>query len=120
MLHRLYIIPPLLSKYPFFTQMEKCLESLRFTIANHRINPSEIYKLLVYLTKSVPIPPVGTRLNFPLPYYPDFISINQPKYKDIFLSFEYSTKISMSLFSVSSPREYEPKIHALFIGWVTK
>ena len=75
----------LLSKYPFFTQMEKCLESLRFTIANHRINPSEIYKLLVYLTKSVPIPPVGTRLNFPLPYYPDFISINQPKYKDIFL-----------------------------------
>ena len=75
----------LLSKYPFFTQMEKCLESLRFTIANHRINPSEIYKLLVYLTKSVPIPPVGTRINFPLPYYPDFISINQPKYKDIFL-----------------------------------
>ena len=75
----------LLSKYPFFSQMEKCLESLRFTIANHRINPSEIYKLLVYLTKSVPIPPVGTRINFPLPYYPDFISINQPKYKDIFL-----------------------------------
>ena len=75
----------LLSKYPFFNQMEKCLESLRFTIANHRINQSEIYKLLVYLTKSVPIPPVGTRLHFPLPYYPDFISINQPKYKDIIL-----------------------------------
>ena len=75
----------LLSKYPYFNQMEKCLESLRFTIANHRINPNEIYKLLLYLTKSIPIPPVGTRLNFPLPYYPDFIQINQPKYKDIIL-----------------------------------
>ena len=75
----------LLSKYPFFNQMENCLESLRFTIANHKSSPTEIYNLLLYLTKSIPIPQVGTRLNFPLPYYPDFISINQPYYKDIIL-----------------------------------
>ena len=75
----------LLSKYPFFNQMEKCLESLRFTLYNHKINPNEIYDLIIYLIKEIPVPPVGTKLNFPLPYYSDIISINQPKYKDIFL-----------------------------------
>ena len=42
----------LLSKYPFFTQMEKCLESLRFTLMNNKISPNELYDLLIYLTKS--------------------------------------------------------------------
>ena len=75
----------LLSKYPFFNQMEKCLESLRFTLANNKSNPKEIYDLLLYLIKSIPVPPVGTQLYFPLPYYSDFIIINQPIYKDYIL-----------------------------------
>ena len=72
----------LLSKYPFFNQMEKCLESLRFTIDNNKSNPNEIYDLLIYLIKSIPVPSPGIRLNFPLPYYSELISINQPQYKD--------------------------------------
>ena len=87
--HVKYIYIPLciclLSKYPFFNQMEKGLECLRFSLYNHNINPNEIYDLIIYLIKSIPVPPLGTKLNFPLPYYPDLISINQPKYKDIFL-----------------------------------
>ena len=75
----------LFSKYPYFNQMEKCLESLRFTIANHKSSPNEIYDLLIYLIKSIPVPQVGTSIQFPLPYCPELITINQPNYKDIIL-----------------------------------
>ena len=89
----------LLSKYPYFNQIEKCLESLRFTITNHKSNIDEIYNLLIYLTKSIPIPQVGTKINFPLPYYPYLISINQPIYKDyLFLGDDPS--IILEYFSV--------------------
>ena len=73
------------SKYPFFNEMEKCLESLRISISNYKSNPNEIYNILLYLIKSIPIPPVGTKLSFPIPYYPELISINQPIYKDYLL-----------------------------------
>ena len=89
----------LLSQYPFFNQKEKCLESLRFAIANNNSNPNEIYDLLVYLIKSIPIPSPGTNLNFPLPYFSELITINQPKYKDIFL-FGDNPTIILEYFSV--------------------
>ena len=75
----------LLSKYPFFNQMEKCLESMRFSLENYKSYPQEIYNFLIYFIKSIPIPPLGSKLFFPLPYYPDLLSIFQPVYKDIFL-----------------------------------
>ena len=75
----------LLSKYPYFNQMEKCLESMRFALDNYHINPSEIYNLIIYYIKSIPIPPVGAALFFPIPYCHEIISINQPYYKDIIL-----------------------------------
>ena len=89
----------LLSQYPFFNQIEKCLESLRFAIANNKSNPNEIYDLLVYLIKSIPTPSPGTSLHFPLPYCSDLITINQPKYKDIFL-FGDNPTIILEYFSV--------------------
>ena len=89
----------LLSKYPFFNQMEKCLESLRFSIANNKHNPNELYDLLIYLIKSVPIPSPGTKLNFPLPYCSELISINPPVYKDINL-FEDNPTIILEYLSV--------------------
>ena len=75
----------LLSKYPFFNQMEKCLESMRFSLENHKSYPEEIYNFITYFIKSIPIPPLGSKLFFPLPYYSDLLSIFQPVYKDIFL-----------------------------------
>ena len=75
----------LLSKYPYFTQMDKCLETMRFALENFDSNPSEIYNLITYLVKSIPIPPLGTKLFFPIPYYEELISINQPFYKDFII-----------------------------------
>ena len=75
----------ILTKYPYFSQVDKCLESIRFTLENYHLNPSEIYNIIIYLLKSIPVPPIGTKLFFPIPYYNDLISINQPFYKDIIL-----------------------------------
>ena len=75
----------LLTKYPYCNQVDKCLESLRFTLENYDRNPSEIYDLIIYYLKSIPVPPIGTKLFFPIPYYSDLISINHPFYKDIIL-----------------------------------
>ena len=51
------------------------------------------------LIKSIPIPSPGTNLNFPLPYFSELITINQPKYKDIFL-FGDNPTIILEYFSV--------------------
>ena len=75
----------LLTKYPYCNQVDKCLESLRFTLENYDRNPSEIYDLIIYYLKSIPVPPIGSKLFFPIPYYSDLISINHPFYKDIIL-----------------------------------
>lgn len=75
----------LLTKYPYCSQVDKCLESLRFTLENYDRNPSEIYDLIIYYLKSIPVPPIGSKLFFPIPYYSDLISINHPFYKDIIL-----------------------------------
>ena len=75
----------LMTKYPYFNQIEKCLESLRFTLENYDSNPSEVYDLIIYYLKSIPVPPIGTKLFFPIPYYNDLISINHPFYKDIII-----------------------------------
>ena len=65
--------------------MDKCLEHIRFSLENYNSNPSEIYNLIIYFIKSIPIPPIGTKLFFPLPYYSEIISLNQPFYKDVIL-----------------------------------
>ena len=75
----------LLTKYPYFNQIKKCLECMRFSLQNYSSNPSEIYDLITYFLKSIPIPPVGTKLFFPVPYCKDLIIINQPFYKDCIL-----------------------------------
>ena len=75
----------LLSKYPYFNQMDKCLECMRFSLDNHELNPSEIYNLITYFIKSIPIPPIGTKLFLPIPYYSELISINQPFFKDVII-----------------------------------
>ena len=75
----------LLTKYPFFDQIKKCLECMRLSLQNYKSNPSEIYDIIIYFIKSIPIPPVGTKLFFPIPYCKDLITINQPFYKDYIL-----------------------------------
>ena len=75
----------LLSKYPYFNQMDKCLECMRFSLENYEINPSEIYNLITYFIKSIPIPPIGTKLFLPIPYHSELITLSQPFFKDIII-----------------------------------
>ena len=75
----------LLSKYPYFNQMDKCLECMRFSLENYEFNPSEIYNLITYFIKCIPIPPIGTKLFLPIPYYSELISLNQPFFKDVII-----------------------------------
>ena len=75
----------LISKYPYFNQMEKCLESIRIMISNYNAKTKEINDLIHYIVKSIPIPPVNTKLRFPLPFTPEFIDIMSPYYQDMCL-----------------------------------
>ena len=75
----------LISKYPYFNQMEKCLESIRIMLANYNAKSKEINDLIHYIVKSIPIPPVNTKLKFPLPFTPEFIDIMSPYYQDMCL-----------------------------------
>lgn len=75
----------LISKYPYFNQMEKCLESIRIMLSNYNAKSKEINDLIHYIVKSIPIPPVNTKLKFPLPFTPDFIDIMSPYYQDMCL-----------------------------------
>ena len=75
----------LISKYPYFNQMEKCLESIRIMLANYNAKSKEINELIHYIVKSIPIPPVNTKLKFPLPFTPEFIDIMSPYYQDMCL-----------------------------------
>ena len=75
----------LISKYPYFNQMEKCLESIRIMLANYNAKSKEINDLIHYIVKSIPIPPVNTKLKFSLPFTPEFIDIMSPYYQDMCL-----------------------------------
>ena len=75
----------LISKYPYFNQMEKCLESIRIMLSNYNAKSKEINDLIHYIVKSIPIPPVNTKLKFPLPFTPEFIDIMSPYYQDMCL-----------------------------------
>lgn len=73
----------LLSKYPFFYQINKCLMSIRAAFDNKGKN--EIVHLIQCFTKSIPIPPINEKLSFQIPYCPSVIEITQPNYKDILI-----------------------------------
>ena len=72
----------LISKYPYFEQMEKCLESIMITINNNE-NPKDLNKLITYIVKSIPSPPNESKVFFPLPYNNKLVEIQQPYFRDI-------------------------------------
>ena len=91
----------LISKYPYFNQMEKCLESIRIMLANYNAKSKEINDLIHYIVKSIPIPPVNTKLKFPLPFTPEFIDIMSPYYQDMCL-FGSDITCLINLFSIEN------------------
>ena len=73
----------LISKYPFFTLMEKCLESIMITINNDKISPMQLNELIAYIVKSIPAPPLKSKVSFALPYINKFCEIQQLYFEDI-------------------------------------
>ena len=82
----------LLSKYPYFNQMYKCLESIRICLSEFNVsknNLSQVFKdikfFIEYLINSIPAPINNTKVSFGIPFYNQLIEIKKPNYKDIFL-----------------------------------
>ena len=75
----------LISKYPYITEMEKCLQSIYYLMVNQIGDKKiELNKLLMFLIHSVPIPlNRNSKLKFYIPFYNNGIEIACPKLNDI-------------------------------------
>ena len=80
----------LISKYPYFNQMFKCLESIRIFLSELNITKNnltqslkEVKLFIEYLIKSIPVPVNNTKVSFCIPFYDKLIEIQKPNYKDI-------------------------------------
>ena len=85
----------LISKYPFVTEMKKCLQSIYTMIINNlKDNTLDLNNLIMYLIHSVPIPERETKVKFFIPYFNKSIKLICPKMHDINI---VNTKISILL-----------------------
>jgi hypothetical protein len=82
----------LISKYPYITEMEKCLQSIYYLMVNQINNDNvELNKLIMFLIHSVPIPiNRNGKLKFFVPYYNNGIEIACPKINDINININVS------------------------------
>ncbi len=72
----------LISKYPFFNQMKKCLESIEIFIAHHSSDLNKFLDLLKYILEIIPIPNEKNKIKFALPFLHELEEIKCPIYKD--------------------------------------
>ena len=75
----------LISKHPFFNQMEKCLESIKSEISNYSYNGNDLHKLIKYIVKEIPFPKQHSKIEFPLPYIPEINELANPYLEDLTL-----------------------------------
>lgn len=71
----------LVSKYPFYFQMEKCLKSILLSIKNN-ITKEKLHNLFLYIVKSIPLPPLKSKISFDLPYVYKPCEIKYPYFQD--------------------------------------
>ena len=72
----------LISKYPYTEAIKNCLQSIYYLIINKK-EKNDLYKLIMYLINSVPIPEKETLIQFYIPYYENEIEIKCPKLNDL-------------------------------------
>ena len=90
----------LISKYPYVSEMKKCLQSIYTMIINNLKDDNlDLNNLIMYLIHSVPIPERETIVKFYIPYYKNNIKLICPKMQDINVM---NTNISnlLKLFSI--------------------
>jgi hypothetical protein len=74
----------LISKYPYTRQMEKCIETIiKLSSDEQRKDKNDVYKLILHLTRSIPIPPMNKRLKFFIPFSQSPLELIGPVYKDL-------------------------------------
>ena len=72
----------LISKYPLFSQMEKCLQSIFLTMKNPKSKSEDINKLITYIIKSIPAPKLYSIISFPMPNCSDLIELYPTFYQE--------------------------------------
>ena len=75
----------LISKYPFYEEMEKCLGSIFITLNNEDFTISQINEYITYLVKSIPGPIQNKKLNIPLLNCNHLLEITYPFFEDMCL-----------------------------------
>ena len=76
----------LISKFPFFSQMEKCLESIMETLKNTKIENDELNEIISFLVKSIPAPYPNTTVFFPVPNCSDIIELTPCFYQEMLIN----------------------------------
>ena len=76
----------LISKFPFFSQMEKCLESIMETLKNTKIEKDELNEIITFIVKSIPSPYNNTSIFFPLPNCSDIIELIPCFYQEMMIN----------------------------------
>ena len=75
----------LVSKYPYFEQIEICLQSIMLTIKNYDLKNNELNELITYLVKSIPSPYVNTSILFPFANSTHMIELKPTFYQEFSL-----------------------------------
>ena len=75
----------LISKYPYYPQLDKSLASIFESIKSNENDTNIISNLIMYLLKSIPIPPKNSKVSFALPYINKICEINYPYFQDSLL-----------------------------------
>ena len=77
----------LISQYPYFSQMEKCLESIMVTLKTNsnkeKVSNDIIAYIITYLVQSIPSPYLNTSISFVIPNCSDLIEINPCFYQEL-------------------------------------
>ena len=97
----------LISKYPYVSQMKKCLQSIYNLIIKNNVNVNDeieknkLNNLIMHIINSVPIPDIKTRVHFYIPYFSKGIKLKCPKLNDLKIM---NTTISdlLNIFSIDN------------------
>lgn len=91
----------LISKYPYTKQMERCLQSVIKVMIDKNADEKDIFKLILHLTREIPIPPTNKKLLFFLHNYPSAFELSSPIYKNLPI-FNDNLKNLLEIFSVEN------------------
>ena len=75
----------LVSKYTYFAQMEKSLESILITLKNGKIKSNELNEIISYLVKSISSPYINTIISFTAPNINEMIELRPCYYQEMSL-----------------------------------